>query len=95
MNSEPPHFCNNLQPNAHELFQEWRRKNPDGFVLAENTKTLYKLHHTNCPHFDEDTSDSEVWCLTKKLKVCSLNQLELKKWARAQNAEPKDCETCM
>ena len=43
-------FFDELQPEAHSLFQGWRLDNPDGFFLAQKRKGSYLLHHVGCHH---------------------------------------------
>lgn len=43
-------FSDELQAEAHSLFQDWRVENPDGFFLAQKGKASYLLHHVGCHH---------------------------------------------
>jgi hypothetical protein len=83
-------FSDEKQPDARNLFQEWRKKHPDGFVLAiKKPKSL--LHCADCDHLD-DSEESVEWSLTKKPKICSLNRLALKKWAAERAIDNSDCD---
>lgn len=87
-------FSDKDQPDAQSRFQEWRRKNPDGFLLAIRTKSSCKLHSASCPHLDDDTSESPDWSRTKKPKICSVDLTELRAWARQHQVSIEDCDTC-
>ena len=43
-------FSNELQPDAHNLFQTWRAANPDGFFLNCKTRQSTVLHSSECFH---------------------------------------------
>jgi hypothetical protein len=91
-------FSDKLQPDAHDKFQEWRRKNPDGFLLAMKTKKKCFLHRASpgeCSHLDDDTSTSADWSRVKKPKICSLDRAELQAWARRHEVSVEDCSNCI
>jgi accessory colonization factor AcfC len=88
-------FSDKMQADAHSQFQEWRRKNPDGFLLTMKTQKKYVLHRALCDHFDDDTSDSADWSRTKKPKICSLERAELRAWASQREVDVQDCNDCI
>jgi len=88
-------FSDKEQPDAHGLFQEWRRKNPDGFLLTMKSQKKFFLHRANCDHLDDDVSESADWSRTKKLKICSSSRFELREWANNNQVNVTDCSDCL
>ena len=88
-------FSDKLHADAHSQFQAWRRKNPNGFVLALKKQKQFTLHEAACEHLDDDGSESADWSLTKKPKFCCVDRAALRKWAREKQAYVTDCPDCI
>ncbi|PSB37495.1 HNH endonuclease [Aphanothece minutissima] len=72
------------QENAHELLQQWRKENQDGFMLNCRTASSGMLHRTKCPHFGDEEWERDVKNdLGQKLKVCAMNIATLRDWANS------------
>ena len=90
-------FSNELQPDAHNLFQTWRAANPDGFFLNCKTRQSTVLHSSECFHPGGTTwqRSEEAGDLGKSLKVCSIDYQLLERWAVQRGYTLRDCQHCI
>lgn len=96
-------FADNLHADAHDLFQEWRLKNPEGFFIKQKGKRSYLLHHVGCAHIGnpfwgrEDTIQSRgrSQSLTSSRKICSSDTNELLAWLSEGNFAHEICHHCV
>ena len=71
-------LCDQDNSQAHELFQAWRRKHPEGFFLNCKSSAVRMLHRCSCLHPGGTDSLAEDWgSLTRRRKICSENRTEL------------------
>jgi hypothetical protein len=96
-------FFDQLQTDAHSLFQEWRLENPDGFFLTPKGKANYLLHHVGCAHIgnpfwnreDAIQSRGSAHSLTASRKVCSSDPDELLLWLADEGFALGICRHCV
>lgn len=96
-------FADNLHADAHDLFQEWRLENPEGFFVKQKGKGNYLLHHVGCAHIGnpfwgkEDTIQSRgrSQSLTTSRKICSSDPNELLVWLAEGNFAHEICHHCV
>ena len=89
-------FRNELQPEAHNLFQAWRTANPDGFFLNCKTRRSALLHSSECQHSGDTTWErSEDGDLGETPKVCSTDYQLLERWAAQHGFTVRDCRDCI
>ena len=90
---------------THNLFQDWRRRYPDGFHLTETSSGKFTIHYTQdlrdnsdgrgCNHQGGSHNGIEVdGCYTKKRKVCSERLEELVDWATRNGFTTRNCSHC-
>lgn len=76
-------FHDELDEDAHDLFQTWRRNNEGGFFINCKGKSSWMVHRVTCPHpGDTEWGRDFGASLTKFKKVCSGDIQELVQWAR-------------
>ncbi len=77
---------------CHQQFESWRDQHPNGFVLNRRSSSAAMLHRGVCIHlrFRPD----EPILLTRKPKYCSMDQAELRAWARDQSVSLVRCGSC-
>jgi len=80
----------------HDLFQDWRGRNQDGFVLNCQSMKKWMLHRVDCPHFGSTEFNIEDECgsLTKTRKICSNRVDALRLQAKEEKALVTDCFHC-
>jgi len=96
-------FADNLHGDAHDLFQAWRLKNPEGFFIKQKGKGNYLLHHVGCAHIGnpfwgrEDTIQSRgrSQSLTTSPKICSSDPTEVLVWLTERNFAHEICRHCV
>ncbi|MDR4509381.1 MAG: HNH endonuclease [Candidatus Brocadiaceae bacterium] len=96
-------FADNLHADAHDMFQEWRLENPEGFFIKQKGKGMYLLHHVGCAHIGnpfwgtEDTIQSRErsQSLTTSRKICSSDPKELLAWLVKENFAHEICHHCV
>ncbi|HJV72804.1 MAG TPA: HNH endonuclease [Noviherbaspirillum sp.] len=92
---------------THQRFQAWRRKNVDGFHMAEGVGGVFTIHYTQdqrenpagrgCMHqgcSDIKHRGDKGSCYTTSRKVCSINLDELIGWAAENGFTTKNCKHC-
>jgi hypothetical protein len=86
-----------LQPDAHNLFQQWRRNNPAGYFINYKGQNNTMLHHVSCSHIGDTEYDGAEWgSLTKRMKICSTDKRELQQWAESAGVtDLKECKDCL
>lgn len=84
----------------HDMFQAWRRENPNGFFLTFGSHVVH--HATKCWHSGDTHWNGQPQygtelqrSLTKSRKVCSTTQAELLSWADTENVTYKKCSHCI
>lgn len=95
-------FADNLQEDAHSLFQNWRLENPNGFFITPKRKDSYLLHHVGCHHIGSPFWDGTVeesrgsqHSITSSKKTCSTNPNELLKWLADRKHSHTTCNHCI
>lgn len=92
-------FSDELQADAHSLFQDWRLENPEGFFLSQKGKGSYLLHHVGCHHVGNvfwDSADTKHQSsLTASRKICSSNPDELLVWVEDGSFTHGICRHCV
>jgi len=89
-------FKDDLQANAHRLFQMWRAANPSGFFINREGQKNNLLHCSPCSHFGgTDLLTEENGSLTAKRKVCARTTLELRSWASERGLSIRECKNCV
>lgn len=95
-------FSDNLQADAHSLFQEWRFENPEGFFITPKKKDSYLLHHVGCHHIGSpfwdgtvDESRGSQHSITSSKKTCSTDTNELLEWLAARKLSHTTCNHCI
>jgi len=95
-------FSDNLQENAHSLFQDWRLENPEGFFITPKKKDSYLLHHVGCHHIGSPFWDGTVeesrgsqHSITSSKKTCSTDPNELLKWLADRKLSHTTCNHCI
>ena len=90
-------FSDAVTANAHNLFQAWRRNNPDGFFLNRQTARKYMLHHVDCSHLGDTTWEPSDYAnsLTQRTKTCCVDYEALERWAAERGASVVDCHHCI
>ncbi len=88
-------FRDSRSTSAHDAFQRWRERNPDGFFLNLRTSAQAMLHCTHCGHFEDPARElSGDWNLTAKKKVCAMTIAVLTEWAGEHEIELVVCRDC-
>jgi hypothetical protein len=90
-------FHDQLDRNAHDRFQAWRRDNEDGFYLNRKTRRNGLLHRVDCWHVggvDLPSGPAGSGSLTRVLKVCSLRADAIQRWATANSVAVGSCSHC-
>jgi hypothetical protein len=90
-------FHDQLDPEAHARFQEWRRANQDGFFLNRKTLRSGLLHRVDCWHPagpDSGLDAGGTGSLTRVLKVCSLRADRIRRWALENGVAVRSCSHC-
>ncbi|MGD9588816.1 MAG: nuclear transport factor 2 family protein [Pyrinomonadaceae bacterium] len=93
----PMKFIEGGSPHAHDKLQNWRRVNPDGFVLNLRGRSNSYLHRASyCPHLgDALWVKSDGWPeMGSTTKVVSTDRAMLVRWAEEQELELKLCRDC-
>jgi len=81
----------------HNLFQDWRRSHPAGFILRFTAIRVAYIHLADCRHFGDARiryrrgQDS----LTSQLKVCHVSKRHLENWAKNYDIEVTQCSHCL
>src|SRR5665647_2985203 len=96
-------FSDELQTDAHALFQDWRVANPDGFFLTQKGKGNYLLHNVGCVHIgnpfwesaDTIQSRGSLSSLTASRKICSSDPNELLVWLKDGSFAHGICRHCV
>ncbi|MEO8426624.1 MAG: hypothetical protein ABI651_05875 [Verrucomicrobiota bacterium] len=90
-------FSNDLQPDAHNLFQAWRTANPDGFFLNCKTRRSSVLHSSECHHSGDPTWErsEQEGDLGEKHKAFSTDYELLEQWAAQHCYAVRDCLHCI
>jgi len=87
------------EQDAHELFQQWRRDNPNGYVANLRSLNNIMLHRSGyCLHLG-DTAWQEGrpgWdSLGNTTKICCVSREQLTEWIEAHyKNELKICKDC-
>ena len=85
---------------ADEPFFQWMEKHPEGFVVNTERRPnsrLTFLHRSGCFHISSLAEGHRPNAFTKYdyIKVCSLQKLTLKEWAReVVGGELQSCQIC-
>lgn len=89
-------FHDSAKRNAHQQFQQWRSKNPQGFFINRKTERRGLVHKTDCAHpgSSEWTQEEVGASLTEKMKVCSRSVENLLLWAQKNNLSVTSCKHC-
>ena len=90
-------FTDQAPSDAHNRFQEWRRTNPNGFFLNQQSPNVAMRHHVECSHLGDMEWESSDYSksLTKTSKICSTNPEDLLAWASERGLSVKDCNDCI
>src|SRR5258708_4416568 len=89
-------FHDDLDNDAHALFQTWRRDNPDGFFINCKGKRTWMVHRVMCTHPGNTEWGRDFGAsLTKFKKACCIDFRALVHWARQNGpAELTFCNDC-
>ncbi len=88
-------FKDSARGNAHDDFQRWREKNPNGFFLNRKPQSRAMLHRTHCGHVEDPARElSGDWNLTANEKVCAPTIPTLEEWAEDNYVEVSVCSDC-
>lgn len=82
---------------AHDDFQTWRRRHPEGLFVNCRTENEWMLHRSLCPHHGDTEwrAGRKGWGnLTKNPKLCG-SDVELSREAAQRGAALKRCRDCM
>jgi hypothetical protein len=86
-------FFDAYDTEAHEKFLRWRERNRRGYVVSRRSASDAMLHRTYCGHFEHGDKSAS---LTRTMKVCSQERVELEAWARKHVGDRlKKCRSCM
>ncbi len=94
---EVAEFYDKLDPDAHDLFQRWRREHWDnGYFINCKSSSHLILHRASCQHpGGAEWVSSEGGSLTKFRKACSTNPRELQRWAKQTSDTSLElCKDC-
>ncbi len=84
--------------NAHEILQDWRNQNLQGYLINFKSYNNAVLHKTICKHLGDTTWEAEKnnWgSMGNTDKVCSNNKIDLLGWAEKNlRANLKICGSC-
>lgn len=79
-----------------EGYLNWIHKNPAGFVVNSYRKPNSRyliLHHANC--WTISSPKRINWTTTGYIKICSLDRMELEKWAQKEvGGSLWQCQIC-
>ena len=87
------------EPDAHELFQQWRRDNEKGFIVNVRSNNNIMLHRSvYCQHLGDNLwkEGRPGWdSLGNATKICSNDREQLVRWINEHyQTELKICKDC-
>lgn len=84
--------------NEDRAYVSWVTHHRTGFVLDSTrkpTRTRIVLHRATCPEIKHCESKRTHWTTGRRMKACSLDAEELKRWALEQvGGQPVLCDQC-